>query len=122
MTKNEVFDLICAGFAKQGWQRASRVNSDGSGAACYVRIKRKKKCALKCAVGILVTDEEYEKYGEDVSALRKQVAYRLGIKESFLLGAQRVHDTTKSSRELIGGMKAFAALKSLFIPDSLRNA
>jgi hypothetical protein len=114
-TLQETFNMICEGFAKQNWEPASIIEPNCG----YVK---DTKCAYrlpngyKCAVGQLISDEEYLGTFEDEPILNVIQCCPSLQKHSpsFLSFMQLIHDeTARFNKNLKDEMRMVATNKNL---------
>lgn len=90
-TKQETFDMICEGLKAQGWRKSGRQDS------CKYRGPR----GLKCAVGVLLADDEYDPLSDDTQhpwGIDKIVRLSPSLQThdiNLLDAAQGEHDSSK---------------------------
>lgn len=96
MTKQEYYDLLV---------RSARDGTFPSynGSSCRYRLNQHASCKQRCAIGLLIDDENYDKTIEGLgiynSEIEKVVKYPEGLIRSDLCDVQAIHDDL-SKREL----------------------
>lgn len=92
---------------------------------CYYRLPIPMLATpLRCAIGVLISDEEYRLEFEDRSAEALAcVLPRLAeLPNRWLLELQRAHDRCSTDGELLASLTRFAADWSLTIPGACEKA
>lgn len=103
MTNQEVFNKVVTGLRTQG--KPSVIRNIYSGNRCVYRNPN----GLKCAVGILIPDEQYtscfDEKGISLSEIIEEVPALQGIDSSLLISLQRTHDAASDNHEVNGFME-----------------
>lgn len=103
MNAQEIFDTVAKHLATQGCQSLSATGD------CSYRGER----GLKCAVGILISDEEYTPFMEGNGPGHEALPNWFGQFESLLRDLQSVHDDSTTGAALCGALKRAAAKRGL---------
>ncbi len=121
MNKQEIFNKVVRGLAKQGFWRSMRKFNTDNIAKCAYRGSRGKRCAA----GILITDAAYSRAFETKAATAVDVVAALvesGIQKRQILtvhALQECHDQGKSPKEMKDYLIIFANKNRLKAPRSL---
>lgn len=110
MTKQQIFDTVVAGLAKQNFEQCK----SSSGTACRYRFRNRR-----CAVGHLIPDEVYDKRMEGqlvtdfIDTFPEVFLFVLGHEPTendirFLDDLQDVHDGAQSPGQMIDDLGEFA--------------
>jgi hypothetical protein len=110
MTLQEIFDIVWTGLKAQAFKQ-----SQGRMGLCYYRGEGGKKCAM----GHLISDEEYYSSMEEISFSKlENLSPRLeelrNAYQAELTSLQWIHDMNQSTMEF--DLRSFAAKHSLTIP------
>lgn len=113
MDKQEAFNKIWNGLQSQDWQRSFRDDE-----TCAYR----GFGGLKCAIGHLISDEDYspEMESVSVSALKRMGLLPKNLQEidiNFLLNCQVQHDLARSAYCLRHGLRRIADQYGLIAPE-----
>lgn len=112
MTRQEMFDVVYKGLKAQGFQRSY----DKEAEACRYRGPNN----MKCAVGHLLTDEQYkvdmEGYGVDVFSEYKLPRWMQNEK-AFLGDLQQAHDCAPRPDLMESYLVAIAKKYRLTVPE-----
>lgn len=94
LTKQEAFNIMVRGLAAQGWAQSK----DPVSGYCKYRGPN----GVKCAVGHLISDEEYkpEMEGEDIHGLQRDFHLLQDQDKDFLTHCQMAHDLSTSALNL----------------------
>ncbi len=114
MTLQEIFDIVWVGLKSQGFKQ-SMVKG-----LCYYRGEGGKKCAM----GHLISDEEYSSSMEEISFSKlENLSPRLeelrNVFSHELTELQWIHDMNRATMEF--DLRSFAAKHSLRIPDDTKE-
>lgn len=114
MTRQEIFNKVWSVLRDRGFTRAGTTNSVGN---FYCRYRSP---VGPCAIGILMTDEEYDEKFEglparDVIEAGACVAAE-GINTYFVEDLQSAHDEGTDPAEMEFRLRGFAAIHNLEIP------
>lgn len=136
-TKQQTFDVIIEGLAKQGWRRATTVFSSGADSCRYLTPE-----GLRCAAGQLVKPDRYDPLldrdmgsipeGNDELVERyASLLLATGLADhdlEFVHEAQVIHDTIKAkgpidqAEEMRDRYRAMAMKHDLVLPPALTGA
>jgi hypothetical protein len=115
MTKQEIFDTVVRHLKKQG-RLAKQFTTDSEGRAV-------KQCCYradngdKCAVGCLITDDEYNPGMEDMSVTLLQMGDRLPTRLTphvdFLETLQAAHDSSSTVEQCMVRLRIAADIAGL---------
>ncbi len=115
--QQEVFNKAYLGLAAQGFRRSIKNEADEDEMCRY-----RSPNGLKCAVGHLLTDEQYtpEMEGNSILSLERLTGVDLGevfgVDMMFLQDLQECHDSGLEPSEMIESLVAFAERFGLTVP------
>lgn len=126
--RQEQFNIAVAGIAAQGWEQSTKPSG-----ACVYRADMTAECKIRCALGHLIRDEDYELQfdnGYGTSALLKDLGVDPDDTDtySFLTQLQQAHDArgdfdiyedTADMALMKNRLRKFAAMYNLTIPEIL---
>jgi len=97
MTRQEIFDFVAKKMFAQGEPSYRHDNQNYSIGSCAYRIRKSDGTVLKCAVGHLIPDDQYDDTIEMLAASDPYVMKRLPVEKDdgdFLDALQHAHDST----------------------------
>ncbi len=140
MNRQEIFNQAYLGLKSQGFQKSMNTGVDGIGISCAYRGEN----GLKCAVGHLLQDEEYdslyegtsvdglcrgtfvnEEFSEELNNKRKAFINRINLSDdesadgdaAFLDFLQSAHDNSVDSVDMQERLWSFARRHKLTVPE-----
>lgn len=115
MTNQEMFDKAVAGLAAQGFRR-SVLNEGELEECCQYR----GPDGMKCALGHVISDEQYNRSIEGSRAHDAIRALKLPLKENAANELQDCHDEAKGPDDMKRRLRKFADNWNLVVPEVLR--
>lgn len=122
MTDQEIFDTVYLGLKAQGFNRSKDSDSN----ACMFRGPN----GLKCAVGLLLSDEDVKRngnYGYSTLGLTWETRRKLGLDarrlrnsmkvNDYLIELQIAHDKSYTPGEMKDNLKLVANKRGLTVPE-----
>ncbi len=114
MNKQEAFNKAYLGLKSQGFQKSLY---DGVEGICAYR----GKLGLKCAVGHIISDEEYRVEYDDwalgVTDVISRCPSLAGLAVHFLIDIQRAHDRSAISKNMEEMLHDVAVKYALTVPE-----
>lgn len=127
MDKQELFNRVYLGLAKQGFKQSGETYSSEHEQEPRFACRYRGDEGMKCAVGFLLTDEAYSEVleGHAVSndVVQEAVCTSLGIEElnctlyTLLQKLQQIHDYSASPEVMREDLHAYARRNNLSIPS-----
>jgi hypothetical protein len=105
----EIFNIAYLGLASQGFEKSIGVN-----VSCAYR----GKGGTKCAIGYLISDEDYDETMEGETVVSKNIRRVIDADVPIitLRDLQRCHDWSDNPENMKANLHDFAKLNSLTIP------
>lgn len=113
--KQEAFNKAYLGLKAQGFQKSRPPGTPETHGGCAYR----GEGGMKCALGHLITDQEYRLSleGKYARIAIKLLGWRLsGAEIDFLARLQRCHDYASDAQELEARLRHFASEEGLTVP------